>query len=341
MRSQVEESWKLHGGDWRAIGFGDEAAAAGELPQEKGDGAQGGNVSAATSLELLPNQPSLDSVEELATSLMESLDMAQLCRDLLGKLKESVNCNAATPCKDVRQEYVVCLQCRQCLTCCCLYCSEAAADQHLPTLATILHSVDLLVHEEEVQVEVGLCFELALGGELFHGWEVTQRFPEIPPERCCQECGAPLPKSPGHGESSWPAVPNPSAQGTAKGPEGGADLQPAGPGVPLPTAVPTWPLPPWAQPPSPEALDQLQNAGMEPLPSVGYRAGEQGLSLKCFRRCCAKLKDKLQRCVATECCCLMVEGSVAPSGAAEEDQTLPLESLFTADTLCHHTGIEA
>ncbi|XP_076188620.1 uncharacterized protein LOC143157663 [Aptenodytes patagonicus] len=320
---------------------------------------QGGHFSADTSSELLRNQPSITNTEELARSLMESLDITQICLDLLGELKAAQGSGAPTPCKAVRKEYLVCLQCRRRLMGSCPHRSEpTAAEQDLPVLAAILYSVDLLVHEEDLQLELGLGFELAIGGEPLYVWEITQRLPEIAPERCCEECNAPLPGSSGNSESLQALFPVLRALGTPKGPmrparqdarapparqtwtqygdAGSADLQPAGQGESLPSLAPTGPLPSWAQPPSREALDRLRRVGMEPLPWVGYKGLGQGLSLQRIRQACSKLKTRVRRSVRAKPC-----WSSAPSGAGEGDQTLPFHLRFKVDALFHAMAMEA
>ncbi|XP_072711585.1 uncharacterized protein [Ciconia boyciana] len=219
----LKAGWgKPHGGECWESSCGGEAASARELPQETGEVDQGGNVSADTSSELLRNQPSITNMEELARSLMESLDITQICLDLLGKLKETQPSTAPVLCGDVKKEHLVCPQCRRCLVGSCPHYSEPMAEQELPVLAAFLHTVDILVHEEDLQLEVGLGFELAVGGEPGYVWEITQRLPEIAPERCCKDCKAPLPRSPGESEGSQPFFPVLRAQGAAAGEMGAA-----------------------------------------------------------------------------------------------------------------------
>ncbi|KAM6270327.1 uncharacterized protein M6G45_002473 [Spheniscus humboldti] len=225
-------------------------------------------------------------------------------------------------------------------------------------LAAILYSVDLLVHEEDLQLELGLGFELAIGGEPLYVWEITQRLPEIAPERCCEECNAPLPGTSGNSESLQALFPVLRALGTTKGPTrparqdarapparrtwthcgdtSSADVQPAGQGESLPSLASTGPLPLWAQPPSREALDRLRRVGMEPLPWVGYKGLGQGVSLQRIRQSWSKLKTSVRRSVGAE------RGwSSAPNGAAEGDQTLPFHLRFKVDALFHAMAMEA
>ncbi|XP_026702153.1 uncharacterized protein LOC113478846 [Athene cunicularia] len=259
-------SWrKRHEGEGWESGVGGDAASARELPHRTGDVGRDGNVGAATSSELLRNQPSSShssDLEELATSLMGSLGVTRVCRDLLGKLKESRDS------EDIRKEYATCLECRRCLTGSCPHHSEPLPERDLPTLAAILHSVDLLVHQEELQLELGMGFELVLAGETVYVWQRTHRFPKIPPERCCKKCNAPLPRSLWGSESSQALSPVLSAPGTAQGQmraagqdagappvrdreaKGSVELQPAAQGELPPTTVPGCTLADVAQTPS-------------------------------------------------------------------------------------------
>ena len=355
---------KPHGGQWWEGSCGGAAASARELPRQTGDTGQGGNCRAASSSQLHRNQPSVANMEELARSLMESLDIMQICLDLLGKLKIPLQSSAPTLRRAMRKEYRVCLQCCRCLTGSCPHCSEPAAEQALPTLAVILHAVDMLVHEKDIQLELGLGFELAVGGEPVYVWEITQRLPKTAGwEERCEECNAPLPRSPGDSESSQASFPVLRAQGTPKGQRrparqearapparqtwtkcsdtSRAGLQPAGQGESLPTVVPTWPLPPWAQPPSPAALDRLRKVGMEPLPLVGYKGLGQGISLQRIWQSWSKLKTSVRSSVRAERGQLRIAGTSAPSGTTEGDQTLPLDLRFKVDALFHAMVMEA
>ncbi|CAM9931157.1 unnamed protein product [Bubo scandiacus] len=118
-------------------------------------------------------------MEKLATSLMESLGMTHVCCDLVRKMKE------ARDGEDIRKEYATCLECRRCLTGSCPHRSEPLSERDLPTLAAILHSVDLLVHEEELQLQLGMGFELVLAGETIYG--LGQRL-SLKLKRLCHMC---------------------------------------------------------------------------------------------------------------------------------------------------------
>jgi len=74
----------------------------GAAPQHTGHTGQGGHCSADTSSELLRNQPSITTMEELARSLMESLDITELCLALLGQLKGKQPSQAPVFCGAVR-----------------------------------------------------------------------------------------------------------------------------------------------------------------------------------------------------------------------------------------------
>ncbi|KAM6138251.1 dynein regulatory complex protein 1 [Phoenicopterus ruber ruber] len=352
----LKAGWgKPQEGEWWESSCGGAAASAGKLPWEPGDACRGGNVSAASSSELLGNLPSVASMED-PRSLADSLDITQICLDLLGKLKEMQDSSAPILPEAMRKEFLVCLRCRRCLTGSCPHCCEPAAEQDLPTLAVVLSAMDILVHEEDLQLQVVLGFELAVGGQLLYTWEKTQCLPEMAFERC-EECNAPLPRSPGESESLQASFPTFGAQGTAKGQlslarqdarapparqarakcsdTGSADLPS------LPSLAPTWPLPPWAQPPSPMALDRLRRAGTEPLPWVGYKGLGQGLSLQRICQSWSKLKTGVRRSVGAEQGWLCMAGSSAPSGPTEGDQMLPFDLRFKVDALFHAMVMEA
>ncbi|XP_049675019.1 uncharacterized protein LOC126046528 isoform X2 [Accipiter gentilis] len=338
-------SEKTHGGQWWESGYGKEAASAREIPSDTGDVGQRGNFSAASRS---GSQPSVANMEELARSLMESLNIAQICRNLLRKLNIPRDSSAPVLCGAMREEYPVCLQCRRCLTGSCPHCSQPVAEQDLPTLAVTLCTVDMLVHEEDLQLEVGLGFELAINGELLYAWEITQRLPKIAPERCCEECSAPLPRSLRDSKGLRASFPVPRFSGIAAGQmrlgrqdarapparhagakdTSRADLQPARRGESVPTVVPTWPLPPWAQPPPPTALERLRRVGLEPLPLVGYKGLRQGVRLQRVRKSWCKVKSS-------------VRGRLAPKGTMEADPKLPFHLRFQVDALFHAMAMEA
>ncbi|KAK2515359.1 hypothetical protein Q9966_015373 [Columba livia] len=95
-------------------------------------------------------------------------------------------------------------------------------------------------------------------------------------------------RSPGDSETSQVPCPNLSTQGTPEGQIGlgkkdtraAPDLQPAGQGESLPSAVTKYPWPPWAQPLSRAALERLRRAGLEPLPAVWFKDLGPALSLQ-------------------------------------------------------------
>ncbi|KAM6270355.1 uncharacterized protein M6G45_002500 [Spheniscus humboldti] len=316
----LKAGWgKPHGGEWWGSNCGGEAACARELPRETGDMGQGGNFSADTSSELLRNQPSITNMEELARSLMESLDVTQICLDLLGELKAAQDSGAPTLCKAVRKEYLVCLQCRRRLMGSCPHRSEPAAEQDLPMLAAILYSVDLLVHEEDLQLELGLGFELAIGGEPLYVWEITQRLPEIAPERCCEECNAPLPGTSGNSESLQALFPILRALGTTKGPTRPASHS-------------------WSR-----GKRRFQKSGTGANKKGRIRPAQGTLYTEHPRRqvgqdrqSWSKLQTKVRRSVGAE------RGwSSAPNGTTEGDQTLPFHLRLKVDALFHATAVEA
>jgi len=278
-------------------------------------------------------------MEELTRSHMESPDITELCLALLQQLKRTLPSQAPVFCGVLRKEFLVCLQCRRCLTGSCLHCSEPVAEQDVPTLDAILNTAAIL---EELQVKLELGFELAVGDKLLYVWEITHQLPEIPPERCCQECKAPLPRSPGDNSRPWvpilrdqcaPQGQRRSARQDTRAllarqtwPErrdaGSADLQPAGQGW---SGVPAWPL---SQMPPAIALAWLHRAGMEPLPWVVYRGLGQGVSLQHLQQSWSKAKNHLQRSVRAKWGQQQRARSSAPNDTAQLDQTLPFELGF-------------
>ncbi|XP_074787303.1 uncharacterized protein LOC141973083 [Athene noctua] len=362
--SQTAGRRKRHEGEGWESGVGGDAASARELPHGTGDVGRDGNVGAATSSELLRSQPSSShssDLEELATSLMESLGGTRVCCDLLGKLKEARDRGAPSASQDIRKEYATCLECRRCLTGSCPHRSEPLPERDLPTLAAILHSVDLLVHREELQLELGMGFELVLAGETVYVWQRTHRFPEIPPERCCKKCSAPLPRSLWASESSQAPSPVLSAPGAAQGQmraagqdagappardreaKGSAELQPAARGESPPPTVPVCTLADMAQTPSSAAPARVSSAVGLAQPSERHEGLGQRLSRKLKRLChvCATLRDELESCFDCECFLKWMEGSSAPSGTARGDKALPGDHQFQAKALPANTVAEA
>lgn len=294
-----------------------EAASARGHQGRTGPMDEGGNLSA----ELLRNQPST------ARSLVESLNLTQICFDLLGELQSILDSGAPLPRKAVRKEYLVCLKCHQCLTSSCPHYSKPAAEQELPTLAANLVTVDLVMHRGDPQLQLGLGIELAVGGQLVYVEKINHWIPEGDIcEGCCDQCHKPLPRSPGDGEDSQASFFDLSDQGTPA-----AHPRPArqNTGAPkhtkggntssanLPSVDPTWCQPPWAWTPSPPALDRLHRAGMEPLPSVDYKGLDQGLRVQCFREPWAKLKKSVRSSVSAK------SESSAPTGTTDGEQAMP------------------
>ncbi|XP_069661544.1 uncharacterized protein [Haliaeetus albicilla] len=121
----------------------------------------------------------------------------------------------------------------------------------------------------------------------------------------------------------------PARQAGAKGGDtSSADLQPARRGESVPTVVPTWPLPPWAQPPPPMALERLRRVGLEPLPLVGYKGLQQGVTLQRIRESWCKVKSSVRE-------------SLEPKGTMEADPKLPFHLRFQVDALFHAMAMEA
>ncbi|XP_021247726.1 uncharacterized protein LOC110396429 isoform X1 [Numida meleagris] len=233
------------------------AASGRSLPWER----QGGTWGPAASSELLGNPPSTDSMEDLSRSLMQSLDTTKICLGLLAKMEKNNGSGAGEARGGWRSEHSVCVRCRRCLDDSCPHHSGSAATTAMGTVTASLCSLGVVVRVEEVQLHVGLRFELSVGGKTLHTWEKTVRLPKrCGSEEYCEECGEPLSRSP----EDW---------GTQ---QGGSH----------PNTASQWPLPPWAQPVPPDASEWLQRAGMEPLPQVECRVPghcSTGQCLLCFR----------------------------------------------------------
>ena len=212
-------SWaKPHGGEREESSSGSKGAPAGKLPGHTAGVGQRANVTADTTSALLRSPPSITNRDELARCLIQSLDINRICLNMFWKLKKAQHSTAAVLYGDVREEYLVCLQCRRCPVGSCPHHREPAAEEDLPVLAIILHTAHILRYEETKQLEMGLGFELTMAGDLLYMWDRTQRIPEIAPERCCEVCNVPLPRSPGDGERSQASFPALRAQGTQRGP---------------------------------------------------------------------------------------------------------------------------
>lgn len=116
----------------------------------------------ALSAELLRSQPSI------ARSLVESLNLTQICFDLLDKLQNILDSGAPLPREGIRKEYLICLKCCQCLTSSCPHHSKSTVEQGLPVLATNLVTLDLVMYREDPRLQLGLGIELAVGGQLVY-----------------------------------------------------------------------------------------------------------------------------------------------------------------------------
>lgn len=218
-------------------------------------GRQGGTSSPAASSELHGNLPSTSSMEDLSRFLMESLDTTQICFGLLAKMGKNNDRGAQRARGGYRSEYLICMQCCQCLDDNCPHHSSSSAAT--ATLTALLYSLDVVVQEEEVKLKVGLLFELSNGGKTLHTWGKNVWLPKrCGSEEHCEECGEPLPRS----LKEWGMQ------------QGGSLL----------TTAPVWPLPPWAQPIPPDALERLRRAGMEPMPQVEYRGPEHCSTAQCL-----------------------------------------------------------
>ncbi|KAM9563617.1 uncharacterized protein ACIB01_006218 isoform 1-T1 [Guaruba guarouba] len=294
-----------------------EAASARGHQYRTGSMDEGGNLSA----ELLRNQPSI------ARSLVESLNLTQICFDLLDELQNILDSGAPLPRKAIRKVYLVCLKCCQYLTSSCPHHSKSAAEQSLPVLAANLVTLDLVMHRGNPQLQLGLGIELAVGGQLVYMEKINHWIPEGDIcEGCCDECHKPLPRSPGDGEDLQASFFDLSDQGT---PAAHPRLDRQNKGAPkhtkggntssanLPSMDPMWCQPPWAWAPYPLALDRLHRAGMEPLPAVDYKGLDQRLRVQCFRELWAKLKKSVRSSI------LASSGSSAPTGTTDGEQETP------------------
>ncbi|XP_065691333.2 uncharacterized protein [Patagioenas fasciata] len=288
---------------------------------------------ADSSSKLNRNRHGIGNTEELARSLMQSLDMTEVCLNLLEKLKiRSQDGESHVPPADRMSKYPVCLECRRCVTSGCPHCSGPVEQQGLPLLVVVLQKMSLVSYigglEPELDVKMRLIFALIISGKPVYTWEKIQMLPERAPETSCKDCDGSLPTSLWGSECSKAPQPIFSAQGTPEGQTGlgeedrraAPDLQPPGQGEFLPSTVSMYPRPPWAQAPSPAALDRLRGAGLEPLPPVGFKVLGQGLSLQCVQHSWATA----MRSVRTALCCQCI-GSSEPPGTVERDQIVHLD----------------
>ncbi|XP_071663288.1 uncharacterized protein [Patagioenas fasciata] len=241
------------GESWRSSCDG-EAASARELPQETENKAPGGRSHADSSSELPRNQHSIGNMEELSKSLMDSLDMTKVCHDLMEEPKATSQ-KSATPAlhKSKSREYLVCLQCRRCVTSSCPHCSEPQEQQDLPMLVVFLHGYYLVVAKGQVvEMKLELKFELVIGGKPVYTWEKDQ----LLGQRSHADRDEPISLS-GSKSSKAPYAVLRTPQGqmgldgqdiraspeqqpcTKRGGAGSADRQPAGQGGSLPSTVST------------------------------------------------------------------------------------------------------
>ncbi|XP_064911597.1 uncharacterized protein LOC110364792 isoform X1 [Columba livia] len=397
---------------WRSSCDG-EAASAGELPQDTQDKGPGGRSCADSSSELPRNRHSIGNMEELSRSLMDSLDMTKVCHDLMEEPK-ATSLKSTTPalCKSKSREYLVCLQCRRCVTSGCPHCSEPEEQQDLPVLVVIPHGYYLVVAKGQVvEMKLELKFELVISGKPVYTWEKDQLLSKTDPETCHMDRNKPISlwgsksskaphpvlrtpqgqmgldgqdmraspgqqswtersdadsadlqpagqggslpsavstrsRSPGDSETSQMSCPFLSAQGTPEGQIGLAekdtwaalDLQPGGQGEFLPSVLPTYLWPSWAQPPCPVAQERLRRAGLEPLPAVGFRGLEPGHSVQQgIWRSWATVKRRVRAALDYLC----IAGSSEPTDTVEWEQMVRLDLQRRADALLYKTEVVA
>ncbi|KAK2515358.1 hypothetical protein Q9966_015372 [Columba livia] len=148
---------------------------------------------ADSSSKLPSNRHSVGNTEELARSLMQSLDMTEVCLSLLEKLRiRSRDGESHVPPEDRMSKYPVCLECRRCVTSSCPHCSEPEEQQDLPVLVVVLQKMGLVSYigglEPELDVKMRLIFALIISGEPVYTWEKIQMLPERAPETSCKDC---------------------------------------------------------------------------------------------------------------------------------------------------------
>lgn len=241
------------------------SASGRSLPQER----QKGTSSPAANSELLRNSPSSSSMKDLPRSLMESLDTTQICLSLLAKMEKNNASGAQWEPRGYRSKYPICMQCCRCLDNSCPHHSSSSATAAMAMLTALIFSLDVVVQEEKVKLKVGLLFNLSISGKTLHAWGKDVWLPKCcGSEEDCEECREPLPRSP----KNW---------GMQQGES-------------LPTTAPVWPLPPWAQPIPPDALERLQRAGMEPMPQVEYKGLGHSSTLQCLLSFWWKMKSKVK-----------------------------------------------
>ncbi|XP_019468898.1 uncharacterized protein LOC104910020 isoform X2 [Meleagris gallopavo] len=241
------------------------SASGRSLPRER----QEGTSSPATNSELPRNSPSTSSMKDLCRSLMESLDTTQICLSLLAKMEKNNGSSAQRAHEGYRSKYPVCMQCCRCLDNSCPHHSSSSDTTATAMLTALIFSLDVVVQEEKVKLKVGLLFNLSVSGKTLHAWGKNVWLPKrCGSEEYCEECGDPLPRSP----QNW---------GMQQGES-------------LPTTAPVWPLPPWAQPIPPDALERLQRAGMEPMPQVEYRGLGHSSTVQCLLCFWWRMKSKVK-----------------------------------------------
>ncbi|XP_066851309.1 uncharacterized protein [Anser cygnoides] len=328
------------------------AASATRLPWETAAGHEG-RTFVSTSSEFSRIQPSVMDMQEISRSLMESLDTREICLDLLGKMNEIKETDAQDLRRALNKVFPICLKCRRCLTSSCPHHSKTAATHAVPTLTIFIHSLDILVYEEEMKLKVGLGFELAVFGKVVHEWKKIMELPKTTGneeccEECCEECGEeyceecgePLPRDTQEGSSLQKRPsrkeerdPKANQRGTHSTVARSVALHGAGQGDSLHTPDPMWPLPPWAQPPSPDALDRLQRAGMEPLPQVIYMGlGQCGL-VQCLRRSWGRIKNRAWRNTRRTTIWLQKGKNLGRAGPTAGDQLTSLEMTALSHTM--------
>lgn len=249
------------------------------MTKAKGRGGGGLGVWGRTLSRVTPPAPlcALDTVQ-CPEALMASLDTTEICLDLLTELNKINESDAQHLYRALNKVFPVCLKCHRCLTSSCPHHSKTAATHAVSMLTIFIHSLNILLLVEEIKLKVELGFELSVFGKVVHKWKKTLELPDpAGNEECfeerCEVCGEPLPRDTQEGSS----LPNGHLKRPGRKEQCGTRFTVARPvaahgvgqGKSLHTPDPMWPLPPWAQPPVPNALDQLQRAGMEPLPGWG------------------------------------------------------------------------
>ena len=271
---------------------------------------------------------------------MESLNLKEICQDLLRKLNEINEGDTQELDRALNMVFPICLKCRQCVTSSCPHQRKSSATDVVAMLTIFIHTLDILLLEQEIKLKVELGFELSVCGKVVHKWKKNMELPDPAGneeccEECCEVCGEPLPKDTQE-ESS---LPNGHLKRQSRKEQCGTQSTVARPvaahgvgqGKSLHTPDPMWPLPPWSQPPAPDALDRLQKAGMEPLPQVAFMGlGQCGL-MQCLRRSWGRMNTRVLRNIR-KTAWIRKQKNLGLSGPMAGERKMPFDI-----SVLHHT----